>query len=107
MKKLLLLTASIFFLLINLNAQLVADAGPDRSRFANCGHTTVLLAGNPSASGGTAPYTYLWVPSRPGVTYTNGTSATTANIYVGVDSTTAFTLHVTDALGDTASDVVI
>ena len=45
----------------NCNAQLVAEAGPDK---VICqywyGIDTATLGGNPTASGGVPPYTYSW-----------------------------------------------
>jgi hypothetical protein len=46
-------------------AQLVADAGPDQV-YCNWFDTTyIVLGGNPAASGGVEPYTYMWNVDHP------------------------------------------
>ena len=73
---------------MEINFGLAADAGPSFN----------LCKGNPgtitaSATGGTAPYTYLW-----------NTGATTASITVTPLVNTTYTVTVTDALGNTDAD---
>ena len=76
-----------------------ADAGLDQVLVA-CASDSVRIGGSPTASGGTAPYTYAWSPSI-GVT----PSTSIANPYVkGIGSTTSYFVTVTDNVGCTASD---
>ena len=79
----------------------VANAGIDASVVA-CSSDSVQIGSSPTASGGTAPYTYLWTPSvgiRP--------SITASNPYVGnIGSGTTYTVIVTDANGCVDSDFV-
>ncbi len=80
-------------------AQLTADAGPN---ITACINNTVIIGGTPSASGGTAPYTYLWQPTN----FLN--SATVANpSAVGLTSDITYTLTVTDANNNTASSIKV
>lgn len=72
---------------------IIANAGPDK---ASCPGATVILGGNPIASGGAgAPYTVLW---------SNGESSNT--ITVSPTITTTYTVTVTDASGCKAVDEV-
>ncbi len=73
---------------MEINFGLAADAGPS---FNLCqGNSGTLTA---SASGGTAPYSYLW-----------STGATTASTTVTPLVNTTYTVTVTDALGNTDID---
>ncbi|MBK9637908.1 MAG: PKD domain-containing protein [Bacteroidetes bacterium] len=72
----------------------IADAGVDQ--FVPTG-TFVILGGFPSASGGTAPYTYEW---NPGLTLNDSLAA---NPFVIATVTTTFVLTVTDSLGCTST----
>lgn len=76
-------------------AQLVADAGADQS---NCSGDSVALGGNPSAQGGTAPFTYSWAPS------TGLSNPTASNPNAAPGANQAYGLIVTDANGCTSSD---
>lgn len=69
---------------------LIANAG---SAQTICSSTSATLGGQPTAVGGTGPYTYSWAPST-GLDYTN-----IANPIAKPTSTTTYTLTVTDALG--------
>lgn len=72
---------------------LVADAGLNQGVTIG---TTLQLGGQPSATGGTPPYTYLWSP-------THGLSdPTEPNPTITADSSLAYTLIVTDSDGCTA-----
>ncbi|MEZ4938742.1 MAG: gliding motility-associated C-terminal domain-containing protein [Crocinitomicaceae bacterium] len=77
----------------------VANAGADQIICA--GGAGVSIGGAPTASGGTAPYTYQWTPAAGIV----GSSAI-ANPTVNPGSTTTYTVTVTDAGGCSAVDFV-
>lgn len=62
--------------------------------------TTVYLGGVPAAKGGTPPYSYLWSPAA------KVSDSTASHPTFLADSTTLFTLTVTDSLGCKASDTV-
>jgi uncharacterized repeat protein (TIGR01451 family) len=93
---------SLFLLLVSLSpyvsAQLTANAGPD---VTVCSGTFINLGGNPTATGGTSPYTYQWVSSG------SMSNATMANPLVIPYITTTYTVTVTDNLGQTAVDSVV
>jgi gliding motility-associated-like protein len=76
---------------------LVANAGNDASV---CPGDTVKIGGNPSATGGTPPYTYSWQPAT-GLKFPN-----TPNPNAFPSSPTNYTLTVTDAAGNSSSDSV-
>jgi uncharacterized repeat protein (TIGR01451 family) len=57
----------------------------------------VAIGGSPTASGGTGPYTYSWLPT------TGLSDATVDNPTAEVGSTTTYTVTVTDANGCTAT----
>ncbi len=77
-------------------APLTASAGPDRTVAAG---GFVTLGG--SASGGTPPYTYRWSPT------TALSSSTVAQPTASPAATTTYTLTVTDAASNTASDSMV
>ncbi len=84
------------FFTINVRDPLIANAGADQTL---CHTDTSNLLG--SITGGIAPYTYYWTPS------TKLSSDTVLNpIRYPHDSTVTYTLHVTDAIGCTATDDV-
>ncbi len=68
---------------------------------ATCAGTGVVLGGNPSASGGTGAYTYLWDHAS------DLSSATVANPTATPATSTTYTLRVTDAKGCTATSTVL
>lgn len=75
----------------------VVDAGQDKEV---CIGADVQIGGSPTASGGTAPYNYMWAPP-------NGLSSiSVANPTAGPPVTTTYTVEVTDANGCTAQDIV-
>ena len=76
----------------------IANAG---TTFYVPSSSSVILGGNPTATGGTSPYTYYWAPS-------NGLSSSTiANpIENGITSGTLYAVTVTDANHCSASDTV-
>ena len=74
-----------------------ADAGPGKEV---CQGSSVVIGGSPTASGGTAPYTYSWSPA----TGLNNTHV--ANPSASPTSTTTYTVTVTDDNGCTDSDTV-
>jgi len=76
--------------------------------FVNAGNNTVTcpndsadLGGNPSATGGTAPYTYSWMPAA-GLDNPNSSNPKAAPTIL-----TTYTLTVFDALGNSSADVVV
>jgi gliding motility-associated-like protein len=75
----------------------VADAGVDQ--FVPTG-TFVILGGFPAATGGTAPYTYLW---NPGLTLSDSLAS---NPFLTATVTTTFVLTVTDSLGCTSTATI-
>ncbi|MFH0867406.1 MAG: SdrD B-like domain-containing protein, partial [Bacteroidota bacterium] len=94
---------SVLMLLCSLNnisqAQtLVADAGTDQ---IICSGQSVQIGGSPTATGGTPSYTYAWSSSPAGF------SSTLANPVVSPVVTTIFTVTITDALSNTATDQVL
>lgn len=97
----LLLFFSSYFLPLTAFSQshipLLANAG---SNTGVCPNGTVKIGGNPSATGGILPYTYLWKPA-------NGlNAANTANPNASPSSPTNYTLTVTDSAGSVSSAVV-
>ncbi len=78
-------------------AQLSAHAGADKTV---CPGLSVVLGGSPSATGGTAPYTYSWAPNF------NLSSSTIANPSCSPTSYVTYTLTVTDAMGAISTDEV-
>lgn len=79
-------------------AQVTANAGTNTSI---CLGSSLTIGGAPSASGGTAPYTYSWSPA------TGLSSTTVANPTATPTTTTTYTLVVTDNLANTASASII
>lgn len=76
----------------NAAAQLVANAGNDTTV---CAGALITLGGNPTASGGTPPYQYLW-----------STGSTGENFFPRVDNNITFSVTVTDFVGATAIDSI-
>jgi hypothetical protein len=74
-----------------------ANAGTDQ---VNTGGG-VTIGGNPTATGGTSPYTYVWSPA------TGLNSAAVANPFANPSNTTTYYLTVTDSKGCTATDNVL
>lgn len=75
---------------INQPAALVADAGNSSTGIDICEGDTALLGGNPTAMGGTAPYTYAWSPG------TGLSSTTVANPLAVPGTSTTYALQVMD-----------
>ena len=85
-------------LILNCNAQaLTANAG---AAISLCMGDTVKIGGNPSATGGTPPYTYAWLP----VTGLDFTSISNPNAFPTV--ATNYTLTVTDSTGTTDTNII-
>ncbi|MCK6560016.1 T9SS type A sorting domain-containing protein [bacterium] len=76
---------------------LVANAGADGQI---CDGQSILIGGNPAASGGTPPYAYSWTPA------TGLDDATAANPIASPTVTTTYKLTVTDANRLTNADEV-
>lgn len=76
---------------------LIANAGNNTSI---CAGQSVQIGGNPTASGGTPPYTYNWAPAT-GLSATNVSNPTASP-----NSTTTYSVTVTDNTGQTATSAV-
>ena len=75
---------------INVSPRPTASAGNNTSI---CKGSAISIGGNPTASGGTPGYTYLWTPS-------NGLNSTNiANPMASPTATTTYTVSVTDVNG--------
>lgn len=85
-------------LAVTVNPNPIADAGQDT--LYTCANGFVYLGGNPTASGGLAPYQYNWFPSA----LVN--SANVANPTANILAPTTFTVNVSDAHGCTSSDII-
>ncbi|HTA81339.1 MAG TPA: gliding motility-associated C-terminal domain-containing protein [Bacteroidia bacterium] len=79
-------------------AQLVVNPGQPQTI---CKGDSATLGGTPTASGGTAPYSYVWLPSA-GMNNSND-----ANPSVIINNTTTFTVTVNDAAGNRKVDSVV
>ena len=91
-------TSAVSEIIINASAAPTVDAGgASLGILQTCPGNAVTIGGSPSASGGTAPYTYAW---------SNG-AGTSANASVSPTQNTIYTLTVTDANGCTQADQVI
>ena len=75
-----------------------ANAGSDD---IICAGTCAILGDSPTATGGTPPYTYLWTPGA------GLSSDTAANPQACPDTTTTYTLTVTDSNDLTDTDQVV
>ncbi|MFT6844936.1 MAG: hypothetical protein ACJAUV_001125, partial [Flavobacteriales bacterium] len=84
-------------LTVTVYPTLFVDAG---SGAALCDGTPATIGGNPTAYGGTAPYTYAWTPSQD-LSCTN-----CANPLVTPSGNINYTVNVTDNNGCTGSDDV-
>ena len=81
--------------MVTVNPGPTVDAGPD---YTACQGDPVTLGGSPTASGGTVPYTYDWLPAA-------GLSSTTdPNPTATPATTTTYTVTVTDAAGCVLTD---
>lgn len=99
MKRQFLSLTAICITTLNCLAQapLKADAGPDTGY---CPNDSVTIGGNPSATGGTPPYTYSWNPAA------GLDNPVASNPKAFPPSPSTYVLTVTDALGNTTSDAV-
>jgi len=82
---------------ITVHAKPTADAGADKGIIEGA---SVVIGGSPTASGGTAPYTYSWIPT------TGLNDAGIANPTASPSVTTTYTVTVTDSKGCTDNDDV-
>ena len=88
-------------LVVNVNpSNLSADAGNDIN-ICFGGNTIVTLGGNPTPTGGTAPYIFAWSPSQS----LNSTSV--SNPFATPLVTTKYIVSVTDSKGCSATDSVV
>ena len=78
-----------------------ANAGSDQN-ITSCAGDSVTIGGSPSATGGTASYTYRWSPK---IGFNDSTI--TNPIVKNLNSTQTYTLVVTDANGCTSADNVV
>ena len=92
-------TASDAMLVTALKSNLSADAGND-VQICSTANTIVTLGGNPTPTGGTAPYSYSWTPSA------SLNSTNVSNPFATPVATTGYRVTVTDAKGCTATDSV-
>ncbi|MFN8285574.1 MAG: Ig-like domain-containing protein [Chitinophagales bacterium] len=92
---------------VTVNGGITANAGPDKS-MVSCPGSFVTIGGSPAATGGSNNFSYSWTP-----TTVNGIqvvfNATQPNPLIrNLDTTTLFTLTVTDnATGCTGTDQVV
>lgn len=105
-------------LLIVLSApafgQLTANAGKDTAICLTAlGYDTLAIGGDPTASGGTGPYTYVWSTTYQLGSHTYGassflddTSFSNPRIIMPTDDFLNFKLTVTDKEGSSASDSI-
>jgi hypothetical protein len=84
-------------ILSHAQSPLTANAGANTGV---CPNDSVTIGGNPSASGGTPPYTYLWQPAA------GLNSPNSPNPKAYPSSPVNYTLTVTDAAGNSATDIV-
>lgn len=82
---------------VNPNPALIVSAGADRTE---CAGAVVTLGGNPTAVGGTMPYTYAWSPIA------GLNSSIIANPTFVIKQNQQFVLTVTDARGCVKQDTV-
>ncbi len=82
---------------VTVNPALFAHAGADKIIVAG---QTVQIGGSPTASGGTAPFTYAWLPA------TGLDNAATANPNATPSATTTYVVTVSDSKGCAATDTV-
>ncbi|MCI5056086.1 MAG: gliding motility-associated C-terminal domain-containing protein [Flavobacteriales bacterium] len=82
---------------IDYNQSPRADAGPD---IESCGLFTDTLGGLPTASGGTGPYTYEWLPAL------GLDDSSLANPNLNLSADTFYVVKITDAKGCTAIDTL-
>ncbi|MBN2543316.1 gliding motility-associated C-terminal domain-containing protein [bacterium] len=73
------------------------DAGRD---VTICTGYSATIGGSPTATGGSPPYSYLWTPG------TTLSSTTVSNPVATPDTSTSYTITVTDSRGCTNSDVI-
>jgi gliding motility-associated-like protein len=95
--RLLLFVFVYLFCIEATNAQLNANAGPDKEL---CPGSIATIGGAPSATGGLAPYTYSWSPS------TGLSNTTVPNPTANPPYNTTYTLTVTDDTGAVDTDVI-
>ncbi|MDW8272862.1 MAG: Ig-like domain-containing protein [Chitinophagales bacterium] len=81
--------------IVRVNPLPVVNAGNDT---AICSGTSVIIGGNPTATGGSGSYSYQWQPG------TGLSSATVSNPVARPASTTSYIVTVTDSKGCSATD---
>lgn len=86
-----------FRCIVSTYAQLTVDAGNNKSI---CMGDTATIGGFPTATGGTPPYNYTWIPN---IGLNNNTAA---NPIASPSASTTYTLTVTDALSNSQTDII-
>ncbi len=81
---------SVDSLIVSVNPSPAVDAGPNDTI---CNGDSITIGGSPTGSGGTTPYTYEWEPAS------GLSSASDANPTASPDSTTTYTVTLTDVNG--------
>lgn len=115
MKRLILLP--IVFLILEANAQVTANAGDDTTICVGWNFTGPLDFGS-TASGGTAPYSFLWETNYyhqiltttyhlTAADFLSDTTISNPTLIHTVEEPVIFKLTVTDALGEVAVDTII
>ncbi len=82
---------------VTVNPQLLVDAGADQTIAVG---QTIQLGGAPTATGGTAPFTYAWSPAS------GLNDASAQNPLATPEATTTYVLTVSDSKGCTIADTV-
>ncbi len=90
-------TTACAYTTLTVNPLLTVNAGSDK---LICAGEGVTLGGNPTASGGSSPYTYSWIPN------TSLTSNTLGNPIANPTTTTSYLVIVTDSVGCSKSSGV-
>ncbi|MFT7588285.1 MAG: hypothetical protein ACI959_000492 [Limisphaerales bacterium] len=111
MRVLIIIICALSLIHATVSAQLIADAGLDT---IYCGGDSIIIGGSPTASGGTAPYTYIWTTKIPWVlgiqhaseALDDSTKSNPQLLSVASESVEWFHLNVIDALGEVAIDSV-
>jgi hypothetical protein len=107
MKKIIFLFLLTVFFTLSIKAQeaLKADAGENQHFCFGTDWVSTILGGNPTASGGVPPYTYLWWSNSGGIYISD--EETTANPRIDFLGENIVYVRVTDAVDNTDIDSVV